>query len=237
MKIGQAVLMLSIISGLGTLPELARSQSIGFQGPPPPAEASVTPEQPDGSYSRPTHRTMVRNYVFDAIGPYTIGAAAFSAGIGQASNSPPEWKQGAEGYGRRFGSAFGTSVVGTSTRYAMSEVFREDTIYYRCECRGVLPRVGHAVISTLTARRGQDGHRVFSLSAFVAPYAGEATAVYGWYPDRYGAKDVFRFGNYDLLISLGGNIAREFLYRGPHSLMSRVHLNSVPGARDPGQSH
>lgn len=180
---------------------------------------------------------MVRNYVFDAIGPYTISGAALSAAIGQSSNSPPEWRQGAEGYGKRFSSSFGISVVGTTTRYTMSEVFREDTIYYPCECRGVLPRIGHAAISTVTARRGQDGHRDFSLSAFVAPYAGATTAVYGWYPDRYGAKDAFRFGNYSLLTTLGENIAVEFLYGGPHSLMSRMHLNRLPGSQRRGQSH
>jgi hypothetical protein len=28
---------------------------------------------------------------------------------------------------------------------------------------------------------------------------GTMTAVYGWYPDRYGAKDALRLGNYNLL--------------------------------------
>jgi hypothetical protein len=80
-------------------------------------------------------------------------------------------------------------------------------LYYRCECKGVFPRLGHAVISTLTARRGEDGHRVFSLPALVAPYAGTMTAVYGWYPGRYDDKDAFRMGNYSLLGYVGGNIA------------------------------
>ena len=67
-----------------------------------------------------------------------------------------------EGYSRRFGSDFGIAAISTTTRYALSEAFKEDTLYYRCECKGVLPRLRHAVISTLTARRGEDGHRVFS---------------------------------------------------------------------------
>ena len=107
-------------------------------------------------------------------------------------------------------------------------------MYYRCECKGVLPRLGHAVISTLTARRGEDGHRVFSFPALVAPYAGTMTAVYGWYPRRYGAKDALRMGNYNLLQFVGGNIALEFLYRGPHSWLTRMHLNNGHGAPNPG---
>jgi hypothetical protein len=82
----------------------------------------------------------------------------------------------------------------------------------------------------LTARRGQDGHRVFSFPALVGPYAGSMTAIYGWYPNRYGAKDAFRTGNYSLLIYMGGNIALEFFYSGPHSLLSRMHLNNAHGS-------
>jgi len=60
----------------------------------------------------------------------------------------------------------------------------------------------------------------FSLPALVAPYAGVTTAAYGWYPNRYGAKDALRMGNYSLLESMGANIALEFLYSVPHSLLS-----------------
>ena len=124
--------------------------------------------------------------------------------------------------------------LGTTTRYALSEAFKEDGLYYRCECKGIFPRLGHAAISTLTARRGEDGHRVFSFAALVAPYAGTMTAVYGWYPRRYGVSDALRMGNYNLLQYVGANIALEFLYSGPHSLLTRMHLYNGHGAPNPG---
>jgi hypothetical protein len=89
-----------------------------------------------------------------------------------------------DGYSKRFGSDLAIEAVSTTTRYALSEAFREDALYYRCDCKGVLPRLSHAVISTLTARRGEDGRRVFSFPALIAPYAGSMTAVYAWYPSR-----------------------------------------------------
>jgi hypothetical protein len=89
------------------------------------------------------------------------------------------------------------------------------------------------MISTLTARRGEDGHLVFSIPALVGPYAGSMTAIYGWYPGRYDAKDAFRIGNLALLAHMGGNIALEFLYSGPHSLLSRMHLNNEHGVPNP----
>jgi hypothetical protein len=234
MKMRGLMLFLLAMAGLSVLPPLAMAQappdsgdSSRAAGLPPPGTAQP---QLALAYTRPTAKTKLRNYFFDAFGPYPIVGAAIAAGINQADDAPPEWKQGAEGYGKRFASNFGIAVVSTTTRYALAQAFREDTLYYRCECKGVFPRLSHAVISTLTARRGDDGHRVFSIPALVAPYAGTMTAVYAWYPGRFGAKDAFRMGNYSILGYVGGNIALEFLHGGPHSLLSRMHLSNRHGA-------
>jgi hypothetical protein len=236
-KLRQATLLVSVAIALATLPGVAQTQAIVPSGDSSADAGTITPVKLDLTYERPTQRTMASNYVFDAFGPYPFVGAAVAAGIGQYSNAPPEWDQGVEGYARRFGSDFGIAAVGTTTRYALAEALKEDTLYYRCECRGVFPRLRHAVFSTLTARRGDDGHRVFSFPSLVAPYAGSMTAVYGWYPNRFGAMDGFRIGNYSLLAYMGGNVALEFFYSGPHSLLSRMHLNNAHGAPGPGPNH
>jgi hypothetical protein len=109
----------------------------------------------------------------------------------------------------------------------MAEILREDTAYYRCECRGFFPRLSHAVISTVTGRHGVDGHTAFSISGLVAPYAGTMTAL-AWYPDRFGVKDGFRMGNYNLAGQAGGNLALEFIYGGPHTLFGHMHGSKSP---------
>jgi hypothetical protein len=222
----------SILSllGVAALWSPARAQSLVSSGDG--TGIVVKRASPDLIYTRPTQKTKIRNYAFDAFGPYPIAGAAFAAGIGQAHNKPPEWEQGAEGFSRRIGSAFGIAAVSTSTRYGLAQAFKEDTLYYRCECKGVLPRLRHALLSTLTARRGGDGQRVFSIPALIAPYAGALTAVYAWYPGRYNGKDAFRMGNYTMSGYAGGNIALEFVYSGPHSLLHRMHLNNGHGAPD-----
>src|ERR1700691_593003 len=198
--------------------------------------AVTTRAQPALTYIRPTQKTKLRNYLFDSVGPYPIAGAALAAGVNQAYNTPPEWKQSFEGYSRRFDSNFGIAAVSTTTRYGLAQAFQEDTLYYRCECKGLFPRLHHAVISTLTSRRGEDGHQVLSFSSLIAPYPGTMTAVYAWYPGRYNGKDALRMDNYTLLGSVGGNIAFEFLYGGPHSLLSRMHLGNGPGAPSVGSN-
>jgi hypothetical protein len=235
MKMGQGILFLLAIVGLAALP-LANAQSLvdlNDSSSSALPSATTTHPQQDASYLRPTQKIKLHNYLFDTFGPYPLVGAALAAGINQVDNTPPEWKQGADAYGKRVGSDFAIAGVTTTTRYALAQALREDTLYYRCECKGLFPRLGHAVISTFTSRRGTDGHRVFSFPALVAPYAGTMTAVYAWYPGRYDAKDGFRMGNYSLLGYIGGNIALEFLYSGPHSWRSRLHLNNGHGAQGP----
>lgn len=229
-KIGRLLVVFFVALVLAFLSLTAKAQAVAAADESFGAGPVTAPAQLDLTYVRPPASVRLRNYVFDGFGLYPIAGAGIAAAINQASNAPPEWGQGAEGYSKRFASDFGVAVVGTTARYGLAAAFKEDTLYYRCECKGLLPRVKHAMFSTLTARRGDDGHRVFSLPALVSPYAGSMTAVYGWYPSRFSAKDAFRIGNYSLLAYMGENISLEFFYSGPHSLLARMHLNNAHAA-------
>lgn len=219
-----------VAATLVAIPVLAQSQATV------PFVDLSTPSAQDQVYVRPTQRTMAENYVFVAFGPYPIGAAALAGGIDQWSNAPPEWGQGAQGFGKRFGSDYTIAAIEGTTSYGLAELLREDTLYYRCDCTGPFPRLRHAVISTFTGHRGQGGHRVFSFPAVIAPYAGSMVAVYTWYPQRFGTKDAFRMGNYSLLGYIGGNITLEFFYSRPHALISRMHLNNAHSSTVQGQN-
>jgi hypothetical protein len=206
------------------------------------ADAVVVPPSPRPydanlivAYTRPTNKQKLRIFEFDAFGPYAIAKAALAGGYQQATNSPPEWGGGAKAFGERVGSNFGIQLVTTTTRYGMAEVLREDVAYYPCGCIGLLHRFRHAVISTVTARHGEDGHTAFSISGLASPYAGTMTAL-AWYPARFGVKDGFRMGNYNLAIRAVENLALEFLYGGPHSMFSHVASFKSPGGTAPDQN-
>ena len=227
--------ILLISMGLAVAPFAVHAQSpagAGSRASQPTqagAASAQTPSQPASMqltvrYTRPTEAQKLHNYLFDAIGPYTLIGAAAAAGINQANETPPEWGGGMKAYSERFGSNFGIALIATTTRYTLAKAFGEDTIYYRCTCTGFFPRFKHAMISTVTARRGEDGHRVFSIPSLVAPYAGTETAALAWYPGRYNAMDGFRMGNYTMAIYAVENIALEFIYGGPHTMLSHMHL-------------
>lgn len=225
---GAEVLRWSALAVLAGLPALAVSQTI-INAPEPQSATVATTTQPDLTYHRPTESTNFRHYALDVFGPLPIAIAAVDGGIDQADQTPPEWNGGASGYMERFGSDFAIEAIGTTARYALASAFREDTHYYRCVCKGFFPRVGHAVVSTLTARRGDDGHTVFSVPALVAPYAGSLSAVYGWYPSRYDGEDALRMGNYTMLDYAGMNVLYEF-FGSPHAILVKMHMAHASAA-------
>jgi hypothetical protein len=184
-------------------------------------------QSPILAYTSPTEREKLQLFEFDAFGPFAVAQATLTGGFQQATKSPPEWGSGWNAYGERVGSNFGIELVTTTARYGIAEIFREDAAYYRCQCRGFFPRFRHALISTLTARRGADGHTVFSFAGLASPYAGTMTAL-AWYPHRYGVKDGFRMGNYNLAGQAAGNVGLEFIYGGPHTLFSHIHRSKAP---------
>jgi hypothetical protein len=224
-------------SGSGA-PNQSQSQAPTPQQVPPPFSSNSARQQFDLTYHRPSEREKLRNYSFDTFGPYAFLGSALSAGIAQGETAskahnagiPPDWGQGWDSYGARVGSNFGINLFTQTARYSLAEAFREDTIFYRCECTGFVPRLKHALISTITARKGEDGHRVLSFPAIAAPYAGTEAAALLWYPSRYDAMDGARAGSYNLLAQAGLNLALEFIYGGPHTLLSHHHVPVVSNA-------
>src|SRR5262249_43774246 len=154
---------------------------------------------------------VFHSYLYEAFGPYPLMVNAVVAAYHQASRNPPDWREGMAGYGQRFASDFTIGAINLSTRYALAEAMDEDVYYYRCACKGVWPRMRHALISVVIARNRITGNPAFSLPGVVAPYAGPMVATRTWLPQRYSLKDGFRMGNYGLLDYAIGNIGLEFL--------------------------
>lgn len=170
-------------------------------------------------YVRPDFHQRLHTYEVSTFGAPQMATVVFGAAISQADSVPPDWGQGWGSYGERLASHFGSSLTEGTANFALAEALRLDTRYYPCTCKGIWPRVRHALISSVTARAGEDGYRVFSFPAVASAYAG-AFATQAWYPARYNAMDSFRTGNYNFLDSIGMKIALEFL----HPVMKKFHI-------------
>jgi len=190
------------------------------QGPDDHAASPEAPGTPQrsgptslpGGYQFPNARERFHNYRLDTVGPRALLYVAGRAGIAQLWDDPTEWHGDIGGYGRRLASAFGNSLIKKTMEYGLNETLHRDSQYYRCSRQGFLPRLGHAMKSTVTARN-QEGRYVFSVPALAANYTAEILVTTTWYPDRYSYKDGIRNGNWSLLGRFGINVVREFVFR------------------------
>ncbi len=138
-----------------------------------------------------------------------MGAAA---GIQQSQDSPEEWGQGMEGYGKRFASNFGRNVIQQSVTYGLDSALGVDTGFQRSKREGFGPRLKDALVQNVTSRT-KSGKRVISMPRFAGIYTGAIVANETWYPDRYSYKDGLRNGTGTFLMGFGINVVREFLIK------------------------
>ena len=81
MKMRWFIFLLLAFGGLAALSMLAKAQSLGDSGGSSSAAVSLVSAAaplPDLTYMRPTEKTMLRNYAFDAFGPYPIVGAGLA---------------------------------------------------------------------------------------------------------------------------------------------------------------
>jgi hypothetical protein len=173
-------------------------------------------------YAPPTEDQRFRNFLWNAVGPVAFAGASFAAAINQGTDFPHQWGQGANAYGVRAASNFGIGLLSATSQYSIAEAFHEDTAYYQCTCRGFLPRLWHAAMSTVAARRGDDGHYAFSVALTASPFMGPLVAANTWIPSRDGPGLGAQMGAYNLLGQFAQNEALEFLYGGPHTLLAVI---------------
>jgi hypothetical protein len=173
--------------------------------------ANVTAPAPVNplTYTPMAARDRRRAYRKDLFNPLSLVRSAAGAGLGQWKDRPPEWKQGAEGFGRRFASSYAGHIVDATVMYGASSALHEDTRYVRSGQGGTGARIGYAVRSTFLARR-DDGSRRFSFSRVLA-FAGAAFISRLWQP-----RSTHGFGSASISlgtsvgVAAGFDVVREF---------------------------
>jgi hypothetical protein len=156
-----------------------------------------------------TETQRLENFAQNTFSPLSLITSGASAGLGQWRDRPHEWKQGGEGYGRRFGSSYAEHIVRETILFGASSMFHEDNRYVRSGQPGIGGRVKYALESTFAARR-DDGTRHVSYSR-IAAFAGAALISRLWQPhSTHSLRSAGVNLGTSVGISMGFEVAREF---------------------------
>jgi hypothetical protein len=171
---------------------------------------SVAWAQPAATAPTPlTGRERFHIYLRQTFGPVSVAQSALGAGINQWLDAPPEWGQGMEGYGHRFVSACGRSVIDHSIQSGVAAMRGEDPRYWPSGRKGVRPRTRYAIIHTFMSRT-DDGGETLAISTFAGVYGGWMVAR-TWYPDKNNnVSFALEHASISMAVKVGTNVFQEF---------------------------
>jgi hypothetical protein len=145
--------------------------------------------------------------------PIAFFTAGVVAGIEQANNTFPDYGSGFEGYGKRYGAAYGDAFIGRTLGSAVfPSIFRQDPRYfYMGPASPTKARLKHALLAGLVAR-GDNGRWQPNYSHIAGNAAAGAISTL-YHPDANSAGELAAD---NALIGIAGGafqgLLREFLW-------------------------
>jgi hypothetical protein len=157
-----------------------------------------------------TQRERSSLYLKSLINPWGYLKAAASGALDQNHNKPAEWGQGWGAYGERCANILGQYTVQRTTNYALSAMLHEDNRYFASGKKGLWPRTGYAVASSVMGRH-DNGKLYISVSQLGGVAAG-AFAARLWLPaSQNSAGDAAVSFAITLGSNAGFSVMKEFL--------------------------
>lgn len=116
------------------------------------------------------------------IDPFEFVLIGVAAGLNQATNSIPQYGQGAEGYGKRYATAYADNAVENFMANAvLPSLLHQDPRYYELGHGGFLHRTAHA-IGRLFVTRTDSGGTQFNYSEVMGAGIAAAISTYSYHP-------------------------------------------------------
>jgi hypothetical protein len=160
-------------------------------------------------FSPLSNEEKFHHYLHHTFGPARILRSGATAGINQWMDSNPEWGQGMEGYGRRFGSKLGQSTIKRTLQLGIGIWRDEDPRYFRSVHDGFWLRTRHALAYTFVTRM-DDGSKGMAVSRLTSTF-GASLLSRTWQPERKRTvKDGLQNGVISLGIDAAFRIVQEF---------------------------
>jgi len=148
--------------------------------------------------------------VSNTLSPFSIGGSLLGAGISQAMDSYPDYGQGAEGFGKRFGSSMGRSAsrqfFGT---FVFASILHQDPRYFPIKDATLKQSIRHA-LRRIVITPTDSGGEAPNYSGLMGSLAAEILAnTYLPDDDRTAGKTFKRLGK-GVAIRAGTNILKEY---------------------------
>jgi Carboxypeptidase regulatory-like domain len=166
------------------------------------------------------------------IDPEVILTNALSAGIDQLRHQDRQWGQGTEGYAKRFGADYGTSVSHVFIGHVLTQsVFHQDPRYFYKGTGSLVSRFLYA-IGTAFVAKGDNGHWQPDYSDVVGGLAArEISDLYYPTTARPGRRALDGF-----LLGFSGraqsHLMQEFIFRKLTTHVPKIAARSLPVLRD-----
>lgn len=174
-----------------------------------PWHVRAIPKPQPEPWKKMTGEERFKQYAADTFGPDAFLFSAVGAGMSQWLDSPTEWGQGMEGYGRRYANSYGGTVLRNTMRLGLSAALHEDNRYFRSGKTGAKSRIGYVLLSPIIAKNDQGRNR-FSVSHFTSAMGSQAIARY-WSPPSWQGLDNVAMGTLIWYCQeVGKNFGREF---------------------------
>lgn len=157
-----------------------------------------------------TRRERNHLYLKTMVNPLGYIKAGFSAGLDQWRDKPPEWEQGASGYGRRFANIVGQYSIQRTVTFGLASALHEDNRYFNSGKRGLWPRTGYALASGMLSRH-DDGSLHLSISQVGGVAAGAFLSRFWLPPSQHSAGDAAVSFGITMASNMGFGVVKEFL--------------------------
>jgi hypothetical protein len=143
------------------------------------------------------------------LNPYTFAFVAAEAGVNQARNSPKEYGQGAEGYGKRYGAGFADGLTaGIFITGVYPSVLRQDPRYYRLGDGSLSHRTQYALTRILVTRQ-DSGRKAFNFSEVLGSFSSSALAMTYYPKSQRNFSDVAERAGIQFAFDAGFNVLKE----------------------------
>jgi hypothetical protein len=150
--------------------------------------------------------------LLELVQPQVLAGVAMAAAAEQLAHAPVEWRQGVEGYAKRYASTYGGVVVRESLNIGFENLLKEDPRYFPLDGPSKKARLWNALKQTFVART-DSGSPTFAYARIASALAsGQISRA--WLPHSENSlADGFQNGGIGIGADAFVNMLYEFVPR------------------------